>query len=121
MAKEKIYVSQEVFDSLISLRDKFDSKRDYVHLAISNFEPYSFIQSISGELIIAKFLNDEIDIEVPEKSYYWYSKLRNKYIGPEFFGGDYQLIDSKLKKYTESELKANTLYDLSKFEKQQEK
>lgn len=120
MAKEKIYVSQEVFDSLISLRDKFDERRDYVNIAISEFEPNGFIQSISGELIIAKFLNNEIDVEVQEQSYYWYSKLRKKYIGPSFgdFGG-YQLVHSKLKKYTESELKANTLYDLSKFEKQQ--
>lgn len=118
MAKEKIYVSQDVFDSLISLRQKFDKRRDYVNVAISEFEPHTFIQSISGELIIAKFLNDEIDIEVKEESYYWYTKLHNKYIGPSL-GGDYRLVNSKTKKYTESELKANTLYDLSKFEKQQ--
>ena len=119
MTKEKVYVSQEVLDSLISLRDDFDKRSDYLYLAISNFQPASFIQSIAGELTIGKFLNNEIDIEVKEKSYYWYSKLKNKYIGPSFGGGDYQLVNSKFKQYTESELKANTLYDLSKFEKQQ--
>lgn len=116
MAKEKVYVQKDVFDSLISLKQKFDKRRDYVSMAISDFEPHSFIQSIDNELIIGKFLNDEIDIGVKEPSYYWYSRQYNKYIG-KTLGSDYSLVNGKNSLYTESQIKANTLYDVSKFEK----